>query len=294
MRHAYLIITHGSFDILEKQLRFLDSENADFFIHLDTHVKDFDFDQFRSIPKKSSVTFVDRIRISWGHYSLAECELILLKAAVKGHYDYYHLISGVDVPVKSREYIENYFAEHNGTNFLCYQGTTLIRDHSDRVKYYFPCQRWNIRNRFLRTALRRTTTLAQKLVFVDRTRKWPEGWVVQKGAQWFSITDALAQYVVSQEKQIYKMFHSTFCPDEIFIQTLVVNSPFRDTLPENAFTDDYRSCLRYIDWNRGKPYSFTEDDFEELIHLPPEYLFARKFDCRNHAEVIDKLFDHFS
>lgn len=31
MRHAWLIITHGNFEILEKQLRFLDSENADFF-----------------------------------------------------------------------------------------------------------------------------------------------------------------------------------------------------------------------------------------------------------------------
>ena len=32
MRHAWLIITHGSFAILEKQLRFLDSENADFYM----------------------------------------------------------------------------------------------------------------------------------------------------------------------------------------------------------------------------------------------------------------------
>ena len=35
MRHAWLILTHGNFEILEKQLRFLDSENADFFIHVD-------------------------------------------------------------------------------------------------------------------------------------------------------------------------------------------------------------------------------------------------------------------
>ena len=35
LRHAYMIITHGNFPILEKQLRFLDSGNADFFIHVD-------------------------------------------------------------------------------------------------------------------------------------------------------------------------------------------------------------------------------------------------------------------
>ena len=109
LRHAYLIMAHGNFPILEKQLRFLDSENADFFIHIDAKVKGFDFDRFRSIPEKSSVTFVKRIRVSWGHSSQIEAELILLRAALYGRYDYYHLLSGVDVPVKSRAYIEEYF-----------------------------------------------------------------------------------------------------------------------------------------------------------------------------------------
>ena len=98
LRHAWLIMAHGNFPILEKQLRFLDSENADFFIHIDAKVKDFDFDAFRAIPKKSSVTFTDRIRVSWGHESQIHAELILLRAALPGHYDYYHLLSGVDVP----------------------------------------------------------------------------------------------------------------------------------------------------------------------------------------------------
>lgn len=64
MRHAWLILTHGNFEILEKQLRFLDSENADFFIHVDARVKDFDFAHVRSIPRKSRVTFLDRKPIS--------------------------------------------------------------------------------------------------------------------------------------------------------------------------------------------------------------------------------------
>ena len=68
MRHAWLIIAHGNFEILEKQLRFLDSENADFFIHVDARVKDFDFAHVRSIPRKSRVTFLDRKPISWGAF----------------------------------------------------------------------------------------------------------------------------------------------------------------------------------------------------------------------------------
>ena len=115
----------------------------------------------------------------------------------------------------------------------------------------------------------------------------------QKGANWFSITHALATYVLSQENWLRERYRSTFCADEIFLQTLVVNSPFRDTLPSDYFGDDHKTCLRYIDWQRGKPYSFRNEDYSELIATPPEYLFARKFDYRTNAEVVDRLFAHF-
>ena len=293
MRHAWLIITHGSFAILEKQLRFLDSENADFYIHVDERVKDFDFAHFRSIPKKSHVTFIDRIPISWGHFSMVEVELMLLRAAVPGGYDYYHLLSGVDVPLKTRQYIENYFSSvRPGTNFVHFQHKEIIRDHRDRVKFYYPLQRWNLQNRILRLALRRTGELLQR-PFVDRTKKDPDGYLFQKGAQWFSITHALAAYVLSQEDWLRKRYRSTFCADEIFLQSLVINSSFRDTLPSDYCGDDHKTCLRYIDWQRGKPYSFRNEDYDELANTPSEYLFARKFDYRANAEVVDRLFAHF-
>ena len=292
MRHAWLIITHGSFAILEKQLRFLDSENADFFIHVDARVQDFDFAHFRSIPQKSHVTFIDRIPISWGHFSMVEAELMLLRAAVPGGYDYYHLLSGVDVPLKTRQYIENYFSSvRPGTNFVHFQHKEIIRDHRDRVKFYYPLQRWNLQNRILRLALRRTGELLQR-PFVDRTKKDPDGYLFQKGAQWFSITHALAAYVLSQEDWLRERYRSTFCPDEIFLQSLVINSSFRDTLPSDYCGDDHKTCLRYIDWQRGKPYSFRNEDYDELASTPSEYLFARKFDYRANAEVVDRLFAH--
>ena len=59
-----------------------------------------------------------RHRISWGHFAMVEAELELLRAAVPGGYDYYHLLSGVDVPVKTRAYIENYFTRAPGRNYV--------------------------------------------------------------------------------------------------------------------------------------------------------------------------------
>ena len=292
MRHAWLILTHGNFAILEKQLRFLDSENADFFIHVDAKA-DFDEERFSTVTERSRVTFVPRRRISWGHFAIAEAELELLRAAAPGRYDYYHLLSGVDVPVKPRAYIEEYFTRAPGTNYVNFLAPEISRADLYRVMFYYPMQRYNIRKPAVRRALRNFSAAVQLGFGVDRTRRLPDGFAFQKGAQWFSITHALAAYLLEKEDEICRIFSDTYCPDEMFVQTEIINSPFRDTLPENAFCNDYASCLRYVDWERGNPYTFTDADLAELLSTPETALFARKFDYRSAPAVVDALFDHF-
>ena len=290
LRHAYLIMTHGNFPILEKQLRFLDSENADFFIHVDAD--DFPFGQYLNAAKRSKVSFLPRQKVYWGDLTQIECELRLLEASIGGRYDYYHLLSGTDVPVKSRKYIEEYFSDRRGINFIKFQSRRISAHHLARVKYYYPFQHTNIRNRIGRTLLRELSLLPQRLVRVDRTKRTPDI-VFQKGTNWFDITRELAEYVISRQDRIREIFRSTCCADEMFLQTLVVNSPFSDTLPEYAFDDGLRACCRYIDWERGTPYTFGDGDFEELIHTGPDYLFARKFDYSSAPGVVDRLFAYF-
>ena len=290
LRHAYLIMAHGSFPILEKQIRFLDSDGTDLFIHVDADA--FPLEQYRALPKKSTVTFLERKRVFWGDLSQIECELRLLEAAVPGDYDYYHLLSGVDVPVKSRAYIEDYFSRTNGVNHIKFQAPTISERHLARVKYYYPLQRLNVRRPALRVLLREASVLPQRLLGVDRTKRCP-GTVFQKGTNWFDITGELARYVLSRRDEIRSTYRSTCCADEMFLQTLVVNSPFVETLPECAFANDFRACCRYIDWDRGSPYTFTDSDLDELLHTGPDYLFARKFDYAASPGVVDRLFEVF-
>ena len=290
LRHAYLIMTHGNFPILEKLLRFLDSENADFFIHVDSDA--FPFEDYRAAAEKSSVFFLPRKKVYWGDLTQIECELRLLEASVPGGYDYYHLLSGTDVPVKSRTYIERYFADRCGMNFVKFQSREISTHNLARVRYYYPFQRLNLRGRFSRVFLRELGLIPQKIARVDRTKKSP--WrVFQKGTNWFDITGDLARYVLNQRDLIRQTFRSTCCADEIFLQTLVINSPFVDTLPEYAFDNDFRACCRYIDWERGSPYTFRSGDYEELSHTGPDFLFARKFDYAAAPDVVDRLFACF-
>ena len=292
LRHAWLIMTHGDLPILEKQLRFLDSSRGDFYLHIDKKAGPIDEERLRSIPRRSAVTLLPRRSVSWGHFSQIQCELDLLRAALPEKYDYYHLLSGVDVPIKSRGYIEGYFETRPGVNYLNVEDAAAREGYVDRIRFYYPFQRLNIRNRVLRLALRRLTVALER-PFIDRTKALPPGTVIQKGANWFSITHSLAEYVLSREEEIRRVFRSTSCGDEIFMQTLVANSDFRDTLPSDLCGLDHRNCLRYIDWYRGKPYVFTDGDYEELIAAPEPYLFARKFSYRDAPGVVDALFEHF-
>ena len=42
-KHAYMIIAHNEFDLLEILVRLLDDPRNDIYIHIDAKVKDFDF-----------------------------------------------------------------------------------------------------------------------------------------------------------------------------------------------------------------------------------------------------------
>ena len=296
LRHAYLIITHGNFPILEKQLQFLDSENADFYIHVDARARGFDPERYRAIPVKSRVVFAKRRAVAWGGYSMIRCEVDLLELAAAECYDYYHLLSGVDVPIKTREYIESFFETARGTNYVHFQTPVISQSCLDRVRFYYPFQAWNIRNRPLRLLLRKLSRESKRLMGVDRTRACGPDYVFQKGANWFSITHPLALHVLewAQTPEARRVYRSTCCADEVFLQALVVNSPFRDTLPPPCYGNDHRNCLRYVDWDRGKPYVFEDGDYQELISAGPPYLFARKFDYAKTPGLVDRLFRHFS
>ena len=95
-----------------------------------------------------------------------------------------------------------------------------------------------------------------------------------------------------------KVFRHTNTPDEVFLATLIWDSPFRerlfDPLEHVQNQDIYNTAnLRFIDWTRGKsirhPWTFTLDDKDLLLGLP--HFWARKFDERVDTRIIDYFCD---
>lgn len=120
---------------------------------------------------------------------------------------------------------------------------------------------------------------------VDRLRK--NNIQVQKGCNWFSITGDFARYIVENMNRWEQIFKYSYCADEVFVQTILVNSPFKDHLYMPDCNDNHLACARLIDWERGNPYVFRKEDFA-LIKSSPA-MFARKFNLTVDGDIVDMV-----
>lgn len=104
MKQAYLIIAHGNYCQLKKLVSYLDNKNTDIFIHINLLVQMPNVKEIKDSAKLSNVYFTDRVELFWGGYGLLKSMLIALRKAVNTQkYDYYHVISGIDLPIKSKK-----------------------------------------------------------------------------------------------------------------------------------------------------------------------------------------------
>lgn len=287
-KHAYMIMVHEQPQLLKKLLSALDHKRNDIFLHIDLK-SSIDGMDISGICRYSNVYLTERICVFWGGYSQIRAELILLKTALKtGCYDYYHLLTGVDFPLLSQEEILQYFDNNEGKEFISLTKCPCI----ERVKFYYPFQDKFNRHHFIGIVLRKIGVSLQTLFQIDRTKKCSLKWGY--GSAYFDITDDVARYICSQEKLIQSIFKDTFCADEIFLQTIYLNSPFFESKKRNKsikkhphINDLSLDINRAIDFSRGNPYTYKIDDLKELCESG--CFFARKCDYEKYPELIDAL-----
>ncbi len=281
-KHVYLIMAYHQFELLKKIIRLLDYPYHDIFIHIDATAKNFCPDDFEGITNHSNLYFTDRTNITWGGWSQINCELLLLKKAMQtGEYNYYHLLSGQDLPLHPADKIYNFFAKNQGKEFVHYSTDAMGEVAKKRVATYWLFQDRVGRSRGFLSFLQTVLVRLQGICGVDRTRNIERP--IAMGANWFSITGDLAKFVLENEVWINKHFRYTRCADEMFLQMLVESTPFYDKLFLKNSQGNYLSCMRYIDWNRGRPHTFTLADYDELLNS--EYMFARKFDWDEDPQI---------
>jgi hypothetical protein len=94
------------------------------------------------------------------------------------------------------------------------------------------------------------------------------------GSGWWSLSQASVDYVMNYTRQnpsLLKRLRFTFCADEIYFQTILMNSPMKEKIVNNN--------LRFIDWkkrNGNLPANLDESDFQSLVDS--DKIIARKFE----------------
>ena len=248
---------------------------------VEVNVSDFDFSYFKTVCKKARVFFTKkRINVRWGTQSQVRTELLLYESAFSnGPYQYYHLLSGVDLPLKTQDEIHAFFSGKQCE--YIYNKTELSNYDIARVaNYHF----------FIGSKKRLTNTIniylarVQGMLNINRIKHLD--FPIRRGHNWCDLTNRAVQLLIQKKRQILKITKFSICADEVYKQTFLQN---QGLMIEN---DD----LRLVDWvrspNGNNPHVFTIDDWDMLSNS--NKLFARKFDTAVDKEVVDELFNHIN
>lgn len=276
-RHAWLIITHNEFDILQRLVTALDAPFCDIYIHFDKKVR-----QLPKIRTHQSRLHIlkNRVDVRWGSVSQIRCEFALFQAAAaNGPYNYYHIISGTTLPLKPIDEIDRFFAKWKGLNIL--SGLSKDAPYQENLKIH----RYNL---FLSNYASRYPLLKAVSQFL-----WKSAIAVQrtlgleinrskeyfKASNWLSLTEDSIQYLLSRETDIFRTYRFTFCGDEYFVPTELSDSALKDKL----FC--YNKYLK-VEMGDANPRILQNADYEELASC--DCLFARKFSS-DHLEIVDRI-----
>lgn len=271
-------MVHHSPEQLKRLVLALINPNVEFFIHVDNKVPLLPFVQeLSTIPVK----FIsDRVNVIWGQFSQVLATLKLMEAAIKSDSDYFILLSGVDYPIKSNSQILDFFQQANNNEFIDNMslGPNGRQEAAFRYQqYHFATLRGN--NRFPVIV-----QLVNKVIRHLPKRVIPYRYKPYIGSSWWNLSKEAVNFIlgfVSKKKKFVQFFKFTLCPDEMFFQTILLNSRFQKKIVNDN--------LRFIDWTNcsqglsNSPDIITKNHLEDLTKS--NALFARKFDMDVDAEI---------
>lgn len=282
MKMAIAIQCHSNSEHINRLIEFFKDEEIDIYLHIDK--KSNIVNSINYLNNKNVNIVDDPIDVKWGDFSQIKATLKLFKKIKSKdiYYDYIHLISGSDYPIKSLNQFKYFFTNNKQQYINCGQlpNKYLTKGGLDRYKVFYPS--WMIDRpankikRFIRICYRELILNTRLLM-----RNTKHLGKVCYGSQWFSITGECMDFIlhfVEENKRFCDFFKNSIYPDEMFFQTIIMNSDFNNRVENNN--------LRYIDWTEKKA-SPKELDIEDISKaIISDSYFARKI---NNMEVIDYI-----
>lgn len=280
-------MAHNNIEQLQFLVSALDAPFNDIYVHFDKSSKE--AGALKSLKTQySELKIFCEFNVHWGSYSIVETEMFLFKQASQTRHSYYHLLSGSDFPIKPLKSIYDFF-EANHKEFVLFSHEKMQKADYRRIDYKHICvekfrtRKYKLENRMI-DLIDDIGVFAQKVLRIRQKRVYPS---YQKGSQWVSLTEDFVKYLLTQEDKIRAAFCAAFVPDEMFVQTVLINSSYQNQIYNTHEYNQPIQNMRLIDWKRGKPYTFTLSDLEDLLNS--ECMFARKFDAKLDSRILLEL-----
>lgn len=236
------------------------------FIHIDLKSKISPQD----IEAAPNVNVFKEYRVNWGGINHLKSLLFLTgKAVEEGGYDYFHWITGQDWPATTAEGFDRLTGRNPGCSYISY--FPMPDQWTYRLRYYNFYDVFNYKTRFGGIMIR-VLRSAQKISGIRR--RMPE-MEIYCGSTYCSLTLEAVKYLLDHTRDNpswMKRCRHTFCAEEMYQHTVLVNSPLKDKL--------IKDNLRFIVWPDTPttgPRVLNEKDFEEITSRNP--LFIRKINA---------------
>jgi hypothetical protein len=292
MKQGVLITAYKEISHLKKILDFFDDDFY-FYIHIDKKSQ-IPKNEIEIIQKSKNVMFISReFKVNWGSTKHLKAILLLSKKAVENEdIEYFHLITGQDFPIKSCNEIKSFLVKNREREYIeNFEMPVKVRDWGkdsgmDRISYY------NFYDLFNAKTIRGKITIrglleAQKILKIKRNIQQDLPKLFGGGTYW-TLSYPCLKYVVNYTEkypELLKRFKWSFCVEEIYFQTLIMNSAFKKNVVNNN--------LRYIEWNQkngNKPAILDKTDYDNIIKS--DAIFARKFEYPVSKKLINKIEEH--
>lgn len=272
MKKAFLITAHKNPAQLARLCQALEHPDFDIYINID---KKANISDYQKVIK--NVYFItNRINIIWGHITQVESTLNGLREIIAQNKDYSHIffISGQDYPIMPLSYISDFLDKNPEKIFISYSNIDTNSKYDRKMrkryeKYYFFFSR------------RKLIRYSNVIFWILPNRKPYHK--IYKGASWWTITSNCAQYIlnkVNNDKVLVNFYKRTYCPDEMFFQSIIMDSEFK----QHIVNEDYR----YVVF--PGPKILNTDDFNSIIHSGK--WFARKFEPNIDNNILNMLDKH--
>jgi len=286
-RIAYLILVHKNFPQVVRLVNQL-VEDSLIYIHVDKKSGKGAANYLKqSLANKENVHILQTHRVYWGDFSQIVATISILQRLVasKDSFDYVKFLSGQDYPVVSSDHIVKFINNCSSISYIqnFRLPSPIWEDEKgglERINYYH----FRVIGSDFYTFPPQSSSLLNKLLQKMFIRRFPDGLIPFGGSAYWLLTHESVDYIlrfITEHPRFVRFFRHVVNGDEIFFQTILLNSPLKDQIVNDDLT-----FAKWVEGSSG-PEILKIDDSEEIFSSGS--LFARKFDMYQDEAILDLI-----